>query len=376
MLQLFRFKGVYVFFLVALVALVITVAPKNFNDCTANAQLFNNCSSTNLRTIPTDPKATGPYPVGSKSVTISGLSAEVWYPATPGSEAGKAKDTFCMLDYIPGMSGTRAEHTYPMNSYKDLPIDTDSGKFPVIIMVHGTASFKYASHVNCAHWASRGFVVVSADNPHIYITDFLDNMLGMLFADQAGDTKDIISALKSPSGQIAFLKNKIDTGRIGLAGHSAGAQAVASLSGERGVLTIIPMAGGSSSVSSNFRIKSALIMGGKEDNTSSWLSVQLGFTNTRVRNKRLVGIPDAGHMVFTNVCEQVLKAEDYGVDMSLMESVANDGCGRGYIDEQLGWEIVNYATTAVFEETLQCNSTSDSSIDQIDRKYSGVTYDD
>lgn len=375
MFQLLRFKGVYIFLLVALVVSVVTIAPKNFDESTANAALGNICSSTTLRTIPTDPKATGPWPVGSKAVTISGLSAEVWYPATPGSESGKAKDVFNMKDYLPELTGPVSEHNVPMNSYRDLPIDSAYGKYPVIIMVHGTASFKYAHHVNCAHWASRGFVVVSADNPNIYITDFLDNIAGMLFADQDGDTKDIISALKSPSGQIAFLNNRIDTNRIGLAGHSAGGGAVASLSGERGVLVIIPMAAGAS-VSSNLRIKSAMLMGGIEDNTASWSSVQSAYNSTRVRNKRLVGIPDAGHMVFTNICEQVLKAEDYGVDLSLMESVANDGCGDDYIDEQLGWEIVNYATTAVFEEILQCNSTSASSIDSITSKYRGVVYRD
>jgi len=366
MFKLSRFKSVFVCILaVAFIAVTLHITA---SDASAA------CSGVKMRTVPTDPKATGPWPVGSKSVTIAKLSAEVWYPATPGSEAGKEKDSYCMLDYITGMSGTRAEHTWPMNSYRDLPIDSAYGKYPVIIMVHGTASFKYASHVYCAHWASRGFVVISADNPNIYITDFLDNMLGMLFADQDGDTKDIIKAIKSPTGNFAFLKNMIDTTRIGLAGHSAGALAVASLSGQAGVQVIIPMAGGSSSVKSNSYIKAAMIMGGKEDKTSSWSSVQTGYSSTKVTNKRLVGVPNAGHMVFTNVCQAVAKSGDYGVDLSLMESVANDGCGSSYINEQLGWEIVDYATTGAFEEILQCNTTSATSLSQIASKYSGLTY--
>jgi len=363
----------------SIISAVIITAPKCYNDSVDES--YNNididaavsCTATKLRAIPTDPKAEGPWPVGSKSITISGLSAEVWYPATPGSQAGKTHDSYCMKDYIPGMSGTVQEHTWYMNSYRDLPLDTAYGKYPVIVLVHGTGSFKYAAHVYCAHWASRGFVVVSADNPKIFITDVLASAANILLADQKGDTRKLLAALRAPSGSLAFLKGYIDTTRFGLTGHSAGGAAVTGLNNETGVRVIMPMAG-PGIIYKGLNLESVLYLAGIKDNTAPWSLNQTNYALSTVTKKRLVGIPDAGHMVFTNVCESVAKSGNYGVDLSSLETVANDGCGSGYINQELGWEIVNYASTAVFEEVLQCNKTSVSSINAITGKYSGVVY--
>ncbi len=330
------------------------------------------CSTNKLRAIPTNPATDGPWPVGSKVVTISGLSSVVWYPAVPGSQAGKAKDSYCMKDYIT-VNGTREEHTWPINSYRDLPLDASYGKYPLIVMVHGTGAIKYAHHVLATHWASRGFVVISADNPKIYLTDALANPLGILRADQQGDTKKIISAVKYTTGSLAFLRGKVDTARIGLAGHSAGGFAVSKLNSVSGVQVIIPMAS-PAKVSYSLYTKSVMLMGGMLDNAAKWSLMQSAYNLTTVGKKRLVGIPNAGHMVFTNLCESVAKAGEYGFDLSGLEAIANDGCGSSYINQKLGWEIINYASTAVFEETLQCNSTSAASVASIAGKYSGVYY--
>lgn len=276
-----------------------------------------------------------------------------------------------MKDYLT-INGTREEHTWYMNSYRDLPLDSAYGKYPVIIYVHGTGSFKFAHHVLATHWASRGFVVISCDNPYMNIKDVLANAANILRNDQAGDTKKIITAVKSPTGDLAFLSGKIDTTRIGLSGHSAGGAAVASITSTSGVQVIIPMAS-AAKVSSSSYVKAAMLMGGINDNTNKWSYEQTAYTNTRTSNKRLVGIPNAGHNVFTNICESVAKAEDYGFDLGSMETVAHDGCGSAYIDSKLGWEITNYGSTAVFEETLMCNTTSADSISRIDDLY-GVTY--
>lgn len=259
-----------------------------------------------------------------------------------------------------------------MNSYRDLPLDGSFGKYPVIIYVHGTGSLKYAHHVLATHWASRGFVVISCDNPKMYITDVLANAANILLQDQSGDTKKIISAVKSATGALAFLSGKVDTTRIGLAGHSAGGAAVAGITGASGVQVIIPMAS-AAKVSASLYVKAAMLMGGINDSTNKWTYEQTAYTNTKTGNKRLVGIPNAGHNVFTNICDSVAKAEQHGFDLGSMETVAHDGCGSSYIDQKLGWEITNYGSTAVFEETLQCNKTSAGSISKIDDLY-GVTY--
>jgi hypothetical protein len=47
------------------------------------------CDGDALLATPNDTSLDGPWPVGARTVEISGLTAEVWYPATPGSQAGK-----------------------------------------------------------------------------------------------------------------------------------------------------------------------------------------------------------------------------------------------------------------------------------------------
>ncbi len=114
-------------------------------------------------------------------------------------------------------------------------------------------------------------------------------------------------------------------------------------------------------------------MGALKDRELPW-PIEKTLYKTTSMNKRLVGISDAGHMVFTNICKQEMSSDESGVDMGLMTIVANDGCGPDYIPEELGWEIVNYASTAVFEETLRCSKTAAREMNLINSRYEGIEY--
>lgn len=83
--------------------------------------------------------------------------------------------------------------------------------------------------------------------------------------------------------------------------------------------------------------------------------------------KRLVGLGgNAGHLAFSDLCAigadkgGILKiAQDHGITVSpLIAALAQDGCKPGQLAPDLGWHIVNFATSAVLEETLQCSPTS------------------
>ncbi|MBL8975928.1 MAG: hypothetical protein JNK56_35320, partial [Myxococcales bacterium] len=45
------------------------------------------CDGARLLAVPEDTSLPGPWPVGARTVEFSGLTIEVWYPATPGSQA-------------------------------------------------------------------------------------------------------------------------------------------------------------------------------------------------------------------------------------------------------------------------------------------------
>ena len=328
------------------------------------------CGTTKLRAIPVDPSVRGPWTAGSRTVTVGTLKTEVWYPAVPGSEAGKTKDWIDTREYMPDSDPVATDPIFQINSYKNLAVDSGYGPYPVIVYVHGTGSFRTASHALFTHWASRGFVVICADNPGIMMGDLLEGGCGaLLSADQKGDTQDLLAAVRNQSSGLAFLRGLIATDRIGLGGHSAGGVAVGGLGGERGVQVIIPMASGG--VQSGTYVKSALVMGGLEDGTATPSIVRRGYDDTPIK-KRLVMIPDAGHMAFCSVCPIVTSSDE---DLGPMATVANDGCGPQYMDPAKSTEIVNFASTAVYEETLMCSSTSAGQIGTISQRYPGVEYD-
>lgn len=327
------------------------------------------CDMTKLRTIPVDPSVRGPWTAGSRTVTVNNLKTEVWYPAVPGSEAGMSKDWIDTREYMPESEPVASDPKFQIDSYKDLPMDTAYGPYPVIIYVHGTGSFRTASHALFTHWASRGFVVISADNPGIMMGDLLEGGCGALMsADQAGDTRTLLAAVRNQTGGLAFLKGVVAADRIGLGGHSAGGMAVSGLGGESGVQVIIPMASGG--VKAGDYVESALIMGGLEDGTAVPAIVRSGYRSTPVK-KRLVMVPDSGHMAFCSVCDIVTSTDK---DLGALNAVASDGCGPQYMDPALSTEIILFAATAVYEETLMCSPTAAAQINTIGDRFPGVEY--
>ena len=59
-------------------------------------------------------------------------------------------------------------------------------------------------------------------------------------------------------------------------------------------------------------------------------------------------------------------ADQYGINVpSIVRRLGVDGCGEGYLSPEKGWEIINYVSTAAFEETLKCNTTATESLESI-----------
>lgn len=336
------------------------------------------CNGSSLLSVPVSPNEKGPWPVGSRVVTIGDLKTQIWYPAEPGSEISKEKvviDSLIMAEHVIELEGSNPDdyHKVYTDYYMDLPVDSGHGPYPAIIYVHGTAGFRTAYYEQAQHWASRGFVVLCADNPWINLTDLRRGVLNIALATQGADTEDLLAAVRSTEAPLDFLASHVDADRIGLAGHSAGGAAITGLSNEEGVRVIITMASTDAEIDSSEYLESGMVMGALEDQTVSWNSLQSGYADMNIKRKRLVGIPDTGHMGFQNFCDFILLAPGYGVDFpALFDSVMYDGCGPDYIEQEITWDIVNYATTAVFEETLTCSSTSADQMEQIQSYFEGV----
>lgn len=70
----------------------------------------------------------------------------------------------------------------------------EHGTYPLLMFVHGTAGFRTQSLHQIIHWASRGFIVASADYPGIQLYDLLDHLdepfsKDIPKTDMSGDTR-------------------------------------------------------------------------------------------------------------------------------------------------------------------------------------------
>ncbi len=336
------------------------------------------CEDTSLLTIPEDPSVRGPWPVGQKTVQLGRLTAEIWYPATPGSESNQQKVSYDLRQFLPDADAAKipddAGLDQPCDCYADLPLDMNFGPYPVIVLIHGTAAFRTASLPLVTHWASRGFVVVSADNPSIYLKDAKANVFGVAAANQAQDTVAILEALQNTPAELSFLNGYIDVSRIGMSGHSAGGNAAAFFADAPGVRTIIPLAAGGTS--SGTYLKSSMVIGSENDGVVAYSGQVSGYANSP-SPKRLVGIGNTGHLVYTELCslgaEQgglIPLVESYGVDVPFFfRDLGTDGCGDDFLASEDGWTLINYASTAAFEEVLQCNAASAQAFDTIEDRF-------
>ena len=173
-------------------------------------------------------------------------------------------------------------------------------RFPVIIFVHGTASFRTQALNQMTHWASRGFIVLSADHPRIRLKDILGPLgtIGAVFANQKRDVENILKALADLPEELQFLEDRIDLNNIGLTGHSAGGGAVGGLSSYPGVKIVMPMAGRGVEESSS--LENVLFFGAERDGVGSYDGHKSGYTNYEGRAD-FVGLLNAGHLAFLKI---------------------------------------------------------------------------
>ena len=339
------------------------------------------CGSTKLLAVPDDTSAPGPWPVGVKTamVTMTGGSrpVEVWYPATIGSNAGVAQTTYDPVSWLPTSEQQKVlmnpmdDKIQTCDCYRDLPIDSSHGPYPVVIFLHGTASFRTASLSTMTTWASRGFIAVAADHAGLYLADFLVTLgagctggSGVSYlggSNLSADVDAMIAEITGKKAEFAFLGNSADMSRIGIGGHSQGASDAASYSNKPNVQIDIPLADlGGTVPPATSALKSVLVAGGASDTVVPYSSDTAAYTGSTAPIKRLVGITGGEHLDVTDLCWQTNAAGLTAIQVANKDMVCGIGilnslakCGN-VMPPKAGPEIVNYVTTAALEETLHC----------------------
>ena len=363
------------------------VAPASSADAGADVgpTVQVGCTGTSLLPLPADFGADGPWPVGARTVTLDGLTTEIWYPAAVGSDAGKSRARYDIRKHLP--DAYQANITDANNPWidcactRDLPLDEAHGPYPMVVFIHGTAAFREQSLPQMTHWASRGFIVVAADHPGIQLHDLLSLLIGATDGgtppkvDQAGDVRKLLAALAAPAGDAAFLAGHLDAARLAVSGHSAGGGATSDFGDVATVL--MPMAAGG--VTAGAKLVSTLVLGAANDGIVPPKSTHDGYASSPAK-KRLVTLANAGHLAFSNICTIgaaeggiVAVAQRAGVPVpSSLSSLASDGCGATQLAPADGWAVIDAVTSAALEETLFCSPTAAAELAKTKSRFADV----
>jgi len=319
------------------------------------------CGDARLLVAPDDPAAPGPWPVGTRTLTLAGLRAEVWYPARRDSAANVPLATYDLAEELPAAEAARLRAAgvtlppVPCVCYRDLPIDDEHGPYPLVLYVHGLTLFRFASVTMTAHWASRGFVVVAADFPGADLADVLSGKPRASIGDVAADAAHVLDAAA------ALFPGRVDATHVGLTGHSLGADVASELAQTRGDVVIALAERGVAPAAG--RRFFTLVMGGTDDRVEPHVRQRRGFASSP-SPKRFVPIVDAGHMSFTDVCNVardrgglLSAAHAAGVTMTgFLATLADHGCTQIKLPPAQAWPQILAATTAALE-SLTCQGT-------------------
>jgi hypothetical protein len=336
-------------------------------DETTTGDPASGCDGASLLPNPIDFSARGPWPVGVRTTAIDDLTVEIWYPAVPGSDAGIDAAIYDIRLAIPESERDKiSDADNPWQTCecrRDLPIDDGHGPYPVIVFVHGTASFRTQSLPQMVHWASRGFVVIAADHPGLWLADLLGGFCGEPMVTQAlgGDLDAMLAAVRGEAPGLEDFATVMDATHIGMAGHSAGGGAVAGFGDVAQV--IVPLASGG--VADGNALQSVLVMGGTDDSIVDYSQQQTGYADAP-SPKRLVGVAAGGHLSFSEICALENAAGDDLLTIATAAGVCGAQfagflfqCSDALIADPEAWSIIDFATAAAFEEALQCADIGD-----------------
>ncbi len=331
-----------------------------------------------MRPKPNDLSARGPWSVGARTVSIDDLTVEVFYPSD--ETVGEAV-VYDIRDALPPEEAAKitdeANPWQPCECGRDLSIDANFGPYPVVLFIHGTAGWRTQSLRHLTHWASRGFIVVTADHPGLWLRDLLAPLCGGAAParDLESDVRALLAAVRGETDELSEFSAVMDAGRIGMVGHSAGGGEVGGYPDEGNV--IIPLAAGPE-IEAGSALQSVLFLGGTADSVVPFESQGSGFAGS-VGPKRLVGIENAGHLVPSEICTIENAAGQNLLEVASEADVCGAQaagflfqCDERLLDDATGWAITEYATAGAFEETLHCSPAATEALSRIQTVYPDV----
>ena len=337
---------------------------------------------------PFDPTRFGTYPVGNRTLYMVDktrwelyldswrtLQVEVWYPAEDWSREmprdtvrrflGEWDELILDIFNLIGVPNEEvANFDNNTNSARDVAMRFDNAPYPIVLFSHGNAGLRFQNYIMCEYLASHGYIVLSPDHVGnaLFVTFpdrlVLYNFLGVLaaFIDRQKDISFIIDELEelNKGDTDDFFKGMVDFSRIGVIGHSFGANTAQEVvKQDERIGASVAFAGPQIPLLPPDFDTPIMTMFGSEDRTMHNWEFLIRFNYTmRPPPKIMLDFINGGHYTFTDACVLLPTLLGQG-----------NGCGSSrrfdtgeefdFIDHDQAFKIINTYVTAFFGSYLK-----------------------
>ena len=117
--------------------------------------------------LPSDPAETG-VPIGVRTVQVSGLNVELWYPAAEVHRGEGVLRPILVDNFIPPSVQTAlGDIELPVmqtTAIENATLRVPETPYPVVLFSHGFRGMRVQSNDITTHLASRGYVVAATDH--------------------------------------------------------------------------------------------------------------------------------------------------------------------------------------------------------------------
>ncbi len=304
---------------------------------------------------------------GVTTVSLPYTKVELWYPADPASARGRTKSTYDIRDWLPASIAARVTpgiFTFTTDAYRGIPVSR-SGPFPLVLFAHGLNSFRDQSTFLTTWLASWGFIVAAPDFPTHDLTEFFADLgrpgpTAPTDEQVLSDTELLVQQLGVDPG--SPIRGQLKAGKIGIVGHSQGGIDSMAFASRPEIATYIPLAAGFVGPHPSLPAKPSLYMVGSEDHDilPSWVH---DVYDSAPAPKRLVVLPKAGHLAFTDLC---LVGAGHGGLAALRAQIglqlppgspftpsATDGCAATNLSPEAGFAVIRQDVVGQLRQALR-----------------------
>jgi len=316
--------------------------------------------SSNVGT-PTGPYARpGPFAAGVTTEQLPGGPVEVWYPVDRSAAVGHPRAAYDLRDWLPPALAARVPigmGSFTTDAYREVA-GSKRGPFPLVLFAAGLYSFRDQSTFLTTWLASWGFVVASPEFTAHDVTEFFTDLGAKPPAGPSDyqvllDTETLVFHDSAAGGGV--LADLVRPGAVGIVGHSLGGLDAIQFAGRPEVAVYVALAAGSSPPPPDLPAKPSLYMTGSEDRDvlPAWVRATY---DAAPPPKKLVSLPSAGHLAFTDLClinrgHGGVGAIGTALDLPLPAGApftgrAVDGCGPGNLSASAGFAVIRQDVTA------------------------------